>query len=97
MALDGTEPDYPHRRTLREVVAILDVLEPPEETDQEIELLLQSVKRDWSGLNQREQGAQGQRGQRVVLRLRLGYLNYATAQSGLRYVPWRSFGYEVRS
>jgi hypothetical protein len=28
-----------------------------------------------------------QRGQRAVLRLRLGYLNYATAQSGLRYVP----------
>ena len=38
-----------------------------------------------------------QRGQRAVLRLRLGYLNYATAQSDLRYVPWRSFGYEVRS
>jgi hypothetical protein len=39
----------------------------------------------------------GQCGQRAVLRLRLSYLNYATAQSGLRYVLWQSFGYEVRS
>jgi hypothetical protein len=34
------------------VVTILDVPEPPEETDQEIELLLQSAQEDWNGLSQ---------------------------------------------
>jgi hypothetical protein len=48
MSNDGTESVYPDRQTLREVVTILDVPEPPEETDQEIELLLQSSQRDWS-------------------------------------------------
>jgi hypothetical protein len=51
---DRTEPVYPDRQTLREVVTILDVPEPPEETDQEIELLLQSTQEDWSGLSQPE-------------------------------------------
>jgi hypothetical protein len=46
MSNNGTEPVYPDRQTLREVVTILDVLEPPEETDQEIELLLQSAQED---------------------------------------------------
>lgn len=49
---DGTEPVYPGRQTLREVVTILDVPEPPEETDQEIELLLQSAQRNWSAIEQ---------------------------------------------
>jgi hypothetical protein len=57
MSNDGTEPVYPDRQTLREVVTILDVPEPLEETDQEIELLLQSAQRDWSGLSQPEQAA----------------------------------------
>jgi len=50
---------------------------------------------DWISSHSRQWVTQ--RGQRAVLRLRLGYLNYATAQSDLRYVPWRSFGYKVRS
>jgi hypothetical protein len=54
---DRTEPVYPDRQTLREVVTILDVLEPLEETDQEIELLLQSAQEDWSGLSQPEPAA----------------------------------------
>jgi hypothetical protein len=44
MSNDGTEPVYPDRQTLREAVTILDVPEPPEETDQEIELLMQSAQ-----------------------------------------------------
>ena len=32
-AHDGTELVYPERQALREVVTILDVPEPPEETD----------------------------------------------------------------
>ncbi|KAF7574075.1 hypothetical protein PtrM4_056980 [Pyrenophora tritici-repentis] len=48
MSNDGTELVYPDRQTLREVVTILDVPEPLEETDQEIEALLQSAQRDWS-------------------------------------------------
>ena len=55
---DGTEPVYPDRQTLREVVTILDVPEPPEETDQEIELLLQLAHRDWSKIDQPKQAAQ---------------------------------------
>ena len=58
MTNDRTEPVYPDRQTLREVVTILDVPEPPEETDQEIELLLQSSQKDWSGPSQSEQAAQ---------------------------------------
>jgi hypothetical protein len=54
MANDGTEPVYPDQQTLREVVTVLDVPESLEETDQEIELLLQSAQRDWSGLSQPE-------------------------------------------
>jgi hypothetical protein len=54
MANDGTEPVYPDRQTLREVVTVLDVPESLGETDQEIELLLQSAQRDWSGLSQPE-------------------------------------------
>jgi hypothetical protein len=33
MSNDGTEPVYPDRQTLREAVTVLDVPEPPEETD----------------------------------------------------------------
>jgi hypothetical protein len=55
---DGTESVYPDRQTLREVVTILDVPEPPVETDQEIELLLQSAQGDWSDLSQPEPEAQ---------------------------------------
>jgi hypothetical protein len=44
MSNDGTEPVYPDRQTLREAVTILDVPEPPEETVQEIELLMQSAQ-----------------------------------------------------
>jgi hypothetical protein len=44
MSNDGTEPVYPDRQTLIEAVTILDVPEPPEETDQEIELLMQSAQ-----------------------------------------------------
>jgi hypothetical protein len=58
MANDGTEPVYPDRQTLREVVTVLDVPESLEETDQEIELLLQLAQRDWSGLSQPEPVAQ---------------------------------------
>ena len=58
MSNDGTEPVYPDRQTLREVVTILDVPEPLEETDQEIELLLQSAQEEWSGLSQSERAAQ---------------------------------------
>ncbi|KAF7573884.1 hypothetical protein PtrM4_055070 [Pyrenophora tritici-repentis] len=57
MSNDGTEPVYPDRQTLREVVTILDVPEPLEETDQEIELLLQSAQRDWSGPSRSDQAA----------------------------------------
>ena len=52
MSNDGTEPVYPDRQTLREVVTILDVPEPLDETDQEIELLLESAQGNWSGLSQ---------------------------------------------
>ncbi|KAG9384230.1 hypothetical protein A1F94_006141 [Pyrenophora tritici-repentis] len=48
MSSDGTEPVYPDRQILREVVTTLDVPEPVEETDQEIELLLQSAQEDWT-------------------------------------------------
>jgi hypothetical protein len=41
---DSTEAVYPDRQTLKEVVTILDVPEPPEETDHEIQLLLQSAR-----------------------------------------------------
>jgi hypothetical protein len=41
MSYDKTEPIYLDRQTLKEVVTILDVLEPLEETNQEIEMLLQ--------------------------------------------------------
>ncbi|KAF7574081.1 Trypan-PARP domain containing protein [Pyrenophora tritici-repentis] len=57
MSSDGTEPVYPDRQILREVVTTLDVPEPVEETDQEIELLLQSAQEDWSGLSWPEQAA----------------------------------------
>lgn len=57
MSNDGTEPVYPDRQTLREVVTILDVPEPLEETDQEIEQLLQSAQRDWSSPSQTERAA----------------------------------------
>ena len=57
MSNNGTEPVYPDRQTLREVVTILDVPELPEETDQEIELLLQSAQGDWSNLSQPERDA----------------------------------------
>ncbi|KAF7452722.1 hypothetical protein A1F99_045000 [Pyrenophora tritici-repentis] len=57
MSSDGTEPVYPDRQILREVVTILDVPEPLEETDQEIELLLQSAQEDWSSLSWPEQAA----------------------------------------
>jgi hypothetical protein len=62
MAQDGTEPVYPDRQALREVVTILDVPEPPEETDQEIEMLLQSAQEDRSSLNQPEQAARAGQG-----------------------------------
>jgi hypothetical protein len=62
MAHDGTEPVYPDRQALREVVTILDVPEPPEETDQEIELLLQLAQEDWSSLSQPERAAQADQG-----------------------------------
>jgi hypothetical protein len=52
MPNDGTELLYPDQQTLREVVTILDIPEPPEETGQEIKMLLQSMQRDWSGLSQ---------------------------------------------
>jgi hypothetical protein len=58
MSNDGIEPVYPDQQTLREVVTILDVPEPPEETDQEIELLLQSSQRDWNSPSQSEQPTQ---------------------------------------
>jgi hypothetical protein len=48
---DSTEPVYPDRQILREVVTILDVPEPLEETDQEIDQLLQSVQTDWSSVS----------------------------------------------
>ena len=57
MANNRIEPVYLDRQTLREVVAILDVPEPPEETDQEIEMLLQSAQNDWSSLSQPERAA----------------------------------------
>jgi hypothetical protein len=57
MANDRTEPVYSDQQTLREVVTILDVPEPPEETDQEIELLLHSAQADWSVLSQPEPAA----------------------------------------
>ena len=38
-----TEPVYLNRQTLREVVIILDVPEPPEETDEEVSQLLYSA------------------------------------------------------
>jgi hypothetical protein len=46
MSNDVTEVVYPDRQTLREVVTILDIPEPPEETNQEIELLLQLAQGD---------------------------------------------------
>jgi hypothetical protein len=46
MSHNRTEPVYPDRQTLREMVTILDVPELLEETDQEIELLLQSAQED---------------------------------------------------
>ncbi|PZC88370.1 hypothetical protein A1F95_10962 [Pyrenophora tritici-repentis] len=57
MSNNGTEPVYPDRQTLREVLTILDVPEQLEETDQEIELLLKSAQRDWSGPSRSEQAA----------------------------------------
>ncbi|KAI1577156.1 hypothetical protein PtrEW13061_010556 [Pyrenophora tritici-repentis] len=57
MSSDGTEPVYPDRQILREVVTTLDVPEPLEETDQEIELLLQSAQEDWSSPSWPEQAA----------------------------------------
>jgi hypothetical protein len=65
---DGTEPVYPDRQILREVVTILVVPELPEETDQEIELLLQSTQRDWSGLSQLEPIAQASKPRMCLVR-----------------------------
>jgi len=44
LSYDGTEPVYPDRQTLKEVVTILDVPEPPKETNYEIQLLLQTAR-----------------------------------------------------
>jgi hypothetical protein len=44
MANDGIEPGYPDQQILKEVVTILDVPEPPDETDKEIDQLLQSLQ-----------------------------------------------------
>jgi hypothetical protein len=60
MSYDGTEPVYADRQTLREVVKILDVPEPPEETDQENEILLQSAHTIGSNTSQLEPAVQAE-------------------------------------